>query len=552
MKINCGAAVAQVLKEQGVTAVFGIPGGQTLYVTDPMPEAGIHFVATRHEGVAAAAADAWGRLTGRPGVCLATTGPGATNLITGLGGALRDSSPVIALIFNNRAADIGRGDAQECDHEGVFSPMCKKYIPVRHADSLLWSLREAYRVAMSGKKGPVVVDLYRDVIENMEVDYSPTAPDSYYTPDETLPGEGQLHRAVELLTRSEKVCILSGNGVKTSRSGTRVLALAQALRAPVVTTFNGISSVPTDHPLVFGARSRHGSTLTRAVLEEADLVLVLGSSLSAVSTNRWGLALKNIIQVDCDQDNIGRHYPVRVGLKGELTRTLDALLAELSGGTEMPLPAREKWLGGLEEKRTEWLEAVKAGADVSASPAVPAAVMAELGKCLKENSVVVCDAGNPGAWSHLLPMREGMFYMKPVNYGNMGFAVPGAIAAKILFPEREVIALLGDGSLGMTLGDLETAAREKLPIIFLVMNDAAFGNIRQEQLFKFGDHRYVGVDLSALRYDQVAKALGCEAVRVESAAHLPAAIGRARACTDKPFLIDMAIDGAISVWPEAF
>ena len=167
-----GQLVVKVMEEFGAKVVFGVPGGQTLYVTDPIQDVpGMRFVHTRHENGAATAADGWGRLTGEPGICLATTGPGATNLITGLGGALRDSSPVIALVFQNRLADAGRGDAQESDHELLFGSICKKYIPVRDISVLPWAMREAYRTAKTGRPGPVVVDLYRDVIENQKAPY---------------------------------------------------------------------------------------------------------------------------------------------------------------------------------------------------------------------------------------------------------------------------------------------------------------------------------------------------------------------------------------------
>ena len=173
-----GLLVVKIMEEFGVKVVFGVPGGQTLYVTDPIQDTGnMRFVHTRHENGAATAADGWGRLTGEPGVCLATTGPGATNLITGLGGALRDSSPVIALVFQNKLPDAGRGDAQESDHELLFSSICKKYIPVRDISVLPWAMREAYRVAKTGRPGPVVVDFYRDVIENQQAPYVPQKPE---------------------------------------------------------------------------------------------------------------------------------------------------------------------------------------------------------------------------------------------------------------------------------------------------------------------------------------------------------------------------------------
>ena len=181
-----GELVVKVLQEFGAKRVFGVPGGQTLYVTDPLNDTDIRFVHTRHENGAACAADGWGRLTGEPGICLATTGPGATNLITGLGGALRDSSPVIALVFQNKLPDAGKGDAQESDHELLFESICKKYIPVRDASTVVWAMREAYRVAKTGRPGPVVVDLYRDVVENQTASYEYVDPKNYCVMPESI------------------------------------------------------------------------------------------------------------------------------------------------------------------------------------------------------------------------------------------------------------------------------------------------------------------------------------------------------------------------------
>ena len=173
-----GELVVKIMEEFGAKAVFGVPGGQTLYVTDPMQDTDIRFIHTRHENGAACAADGWGRMTGEPGICLATTGPGATNLITGIGGAFRDSSPMIALVFQNKLPDAGKGDAQESDHELLFGSICKKYIPVRDVSTVQWAMREAYRTAKTGRPGPVVVDLYRDVIEEQKAEYIPESPEN--------------------------------------------------------------------------------------------------------------------------------------------------------------------------------------------------------------------------------------------------------------------------------------------------------------------------------------------------------------------------------------
>ena len=199
-----GELVVKIMEEFGAKAVFGVPGGQTLYVTDPMQDTDIRFIHTRHENGAACAADGWGRMTGEPGICLATTGPGATNLITGIGGAFRDSSPMIALVFQNKLPDAGKGDAQESDHELLFGSICKKYIPVRDVSTVQWAMREAYRTAKTGRPGPVVVDLYRDVIEEQKAEYIPESPENYCVLPECVAADESVEAAKEQLFKKQQ------------------------------------------------------------------------------------------------------------------------------------------------------------------------------------------------------------------------------------------------------------------------------------------------------------------------------------------------------------
>ncbi len=543
-------AAVNVLKEQDAKIVYGIPGGQTLFFTDALMDTDIQFIQTRHEGTAAAAADAWGRFTGKPGMCLATTGPGATNLITGVGGALRDSSPVITYLFQNKLADAGRGDAQESNHEELFKSIVKAYIPVRHPDAAVWAMREAYRVAMTGKPGPVVVDFYRDVIETGECEYSPLSVEQYCPIPAMVPSHDVLNNAVKQLSEKKHICIWSGNGVKMSSAGNKVTQLAEKLNAPIVTTFNGIGGVPSSHPLVFGPRSRHGSSLTRSILEKADCVIVIGSSMSGISTNRWTLELKNIIQIDFDASQIGKQYPVSCGVVGEINETLDLLMDKIEPVYENE---RKTWISELKQRRKEWIDSVFTGPinDSNASPAAPIAVIRELNSLLSPDQAICVDAGNAGAWSHLLQLGSNMRYMKPVNYGNMGFSIPAGIACSMAEPDREVLCILGDGSLGMTLGDLDTVARFGKKLIIIVFNDNAYGNIKQEELFKFGEGHYTGVDLSDINYAEVAKKMGMDGETISKAAELKNAFENARK-EERPYMIEVVFDGSYTIWPEAF
>ena len=543
-----GELVVKVLEEFNAKVVYGIPGGQTLFVTDPLIDTDIKFVHTRHENTAACAADGWGRITGEPGICLATTGPGATNLITGLGGALRDSSPVIALVFQNRLPDAGKGDAQESNHEQLFSSICKKYIPVRDVSTIQWAMREAYRVAKTGRPGPVVVDLYRDVIENQRAQYHYVHPDNYCIMPDSVASDDSIAKAASVIKSYKRICLWIGNGVKIAKAAEEVKELSEILSAPIVCTYNSIGTIEGEYVNLVGPRSRHGSRVAKAALEEADCVVVIGSSLTAISTNKWDIKVKNVVQFDIIPESIGRHYPVAAGVVGDARASLKKLIEALN---------KDEYKGDTDyrnyifAKKAEWKKELLQGSitDVNASPAAPLALFMELEKLLKEDGAFVVDAGNPGAWTHVTNFPKGTTYMKPVNFGNMGFALGAAIGCKEACPEKEVIALLGDGSLGMTLGDLETIGREKLPIIVLLLNDDAYGNIRQEELYKLGEGRYTGVDFTEVDYLEVARSLGLEGTIVRKASELKDAFDKARA-DNKPHMIEVKLDGSFTVWPE--
>ena len=543
-----GQLVVKVMEEFGAKVVFGVPGGQTLYVTDPIQDVpGMRFVHTRHENGAATAADGWGRLTGEPGICLATTGPGATNLITGLGGALRDSSPVIALVFQNRLADAGRGDAQESDHELLFGSICKKYIPVRDISVLPWAMREAYRTAKTGRPGPVVVDLYRDVIENQKAPYVPADPAGYCVRPDSVASDEAIEAAARVIRASKKPMLWIGNGVKLSHAADEVTRLSKQLCAPIVCTYNAMCAVDESFENFLGARSRHGTQVTQACIEEADCVILVGSSLTAISTNRWSIAPKNVVQFDILPEQIGRQYPVAAGVVGDAKASLQKLLAALEGFAGTP-----EFLDEMFSRKAAWKEALLSGpiADTERTPVPPIALQRELEKSLRENTVFCVDAGNPGAWTHYTTFPKGTAYMKPVNYGNMGFALGAALGCKEASPDREVVALIGDGSLGMTLGELESIAREKLAVTVLLVNDSAFGNIKQEELFKMGEGRYIGVEFPDYDYLSVAKAFGFDGCIVTKASQIPAAMEAARKSSG-PYMIEVKLDGSFTVWPEA-
>ncbi|AOS63396.1 thiamine pyrophosphate-binding protein [Actinoalloteichus hymeniacidonis] len=546
-----GSLVVELLVSLGVRHVFGVPGGQTLAITDAIrdtPE--IEFVTARHEGAAAVMADAYGRLTGTPGVCLATTGPGATNLMTGVGGALRDSSPAFVITCNNNGENIHKDDAQNADHVELFKPLTKWSRLVAHGSSIVQAMEEGYVRAMTGNPGPIHLDFARDTIEK-PLATVPRIPEVHPLRDwvrqRPQPDAAQLAALAERVLTAERPVIWVGNGVNRSNAGQAVLALAEALNAPVITTFNGIGAVPTTHPLVFGALSRMGTNLSSRVIGDADLVLAVGNSLNAVSTGRWRLALPDIVQIDVDPGTIGRYYGRQTtGIVADATTAMDALRTAIADRAAEPAEKRNPWVETLRTARTEWWQATEIAPRPADALLSPADIVRRLREVAPDDTLLIPDAGNPGVWSYLWDVRQTNSYIKPVGFGNMGFAVPAAVAAAAIDPQRPVLVLVGDGSLGMSLGELETVGRIGGRVCIVVFNDAGYGNIRQEQIVHF-DGRTIGVDFGLSDFGLVARGLGVAGERVTHLDVLAKRVGEALA-GDRPVLLDVPIDPDVNAW----
>ncbi|MBB4663847.1 thiamine pyrophosphate-binding protein [Conexibacter arvalis] len=550
-----GELVVETLAALGVEAVFGVPGGQTLAITDAiLDRSDMRFVTARHEGAAACMADAVGRMTGRPGVCIATTGPGATNLLTGVGGAFRDSSPVLVLTCNNRLPDLGRDDAQNADHVAIFQSLVKWAKLVSHPNTIVQIVQEAFLKATTGNPGPVLIDFARDVIE-AELDPSmldavaPTAAMTALERERSAGDPARVRLAAEQLAAAERPVIWLGNGAKLSGAGEAALQLAEQLDAPVITTFNGMGVVPTTHPNVYGALTRMGTELSSRALAGADLLLAVGNSMNAISTGRWSMQLpERILQVDVDAFTVGRYYgPRTTSVLGDARAVLEQLTAATTGAPGDAAAKRKARLAELAAARADWLERTATTATAQPNTVGPDAIMRVVREAVPDETVAVFDAGNPGVWSYLWPIRAVDTYLKPVGFGNMGFAVPAAVGASTVAPETPIVAFVGDGSLGMSLGELETLAREQTNAVIVVMNDSGYGNIRQEQVVHYGDTRTIGVDFGDVDYAAVARACGVDAVRVTDEQALADAV-RAAIAKPGPYVVEVVQDPEINAW----
>jgi acetolactate synthase I/II/III large subunit len=545
-----GQLVVETLKMLGIDRMYGVPGGQTLAITDAiLDEPELSFVTARHEGAAAVMADAAGRVLGVPGVCLATTGPGATNLLTGVGGALRDSSPVLVLTCNNRGPDVDRDDAQNADHVAIFRPLTKWATLVTDTASIPRVLQEAALKATGGNPGPVLVDFTRNAVEStIELDAFEAVRPTRVAAQRPTGDASLVADAAALIAGSERPLIWIGNGVQISGAADAVLSLAETFGIPVVTTFNSIGAVQSAHPNVFGSVTRMGTSLGHQALRGADLVLAIGNSMNAISTSRWSVALpETVIQIDASPDYLGRNYPGRtLGILGDALVTVEALHQALKRVDYTPSSAGQSRIADLQEAKTAWW-AKAAAVDLESAPMSPMAVIKAVRDSSPDDTMLVVDAGNPGVWSYLWDVRRPGTYLKPVGFGNMGFGLPAAIAAKLIRPDQPLVALIGDGSLGMTLGELETVVRENTAVCLVIMNDSAYGNIRQEQHVFFGVDRNIGVDFTDTDFAMIAAGFGIASKRVDTGRELAAAVTEILA-SGKPGLIDARIDPDVSAW----
>ncbi len=532
-----GARVAvDMLKEQGVQVIFGHPGGAVLPLYDELYSSGIRHILTRHEQNAAHMADGFARVLRRPGVCIATSGPGATNLITGVATAYMDSSPIVAITGQVATTVMGNDAFQEVDTFGLMMPIVKHNWRIERADDIPRVFREAFHVATTGRFAPVHIDLPVDV-QNAEVDEAKVK--ATHVPRRKAPKKdlGRLLDAIKFIEEAESPVVMVGGGARWSQAGSDILRLAEMIQAPVVTTLMGKGSVAEDHPLVLGPVGMHGKMVATYVLNHADTIIALGTRFSDRSTGKLSEFGKQqrIVHVDIDSSEVGKNVPHVVGLVGDVYTVVHALLAGLERR--------------MLKKRTEWLERVRmlkkeCACDFNylGQPILPQKIIWELNRLLPDDAIVTTEVGRNQMWAeHFFEVRGQRTFLTSGGLGTMGFGFPAAIGAKVAAPDRFVIDIAGDGSFQMTMKELATARENGINVAVLVMNDGALGMVLQWQRMFYGK-RYSAVHLGSLPdFVKVAEAYGCEGVRVERNRELPEAIQQAMDA-DTPFLIDVVVD----------
>src|SRR5579859_5481042 len=541
MKRTGAQIVWECLVRQGVQTVFGYPGGAILPTYDAMLDYPIHHVLVRHEQGAAHMADGFSRASGKVGVAIATSGPGATNLVTGIATAMLDSSPMVCITGQVGSKLIGSDAFQETDVTGVTLPVTKHNYLVTRPEDLARTFREAFYIAQSGRPGPVLIDITKDAQQaSCEFDWESAAPRlPGYRPDlRALPSEYQ--RAVDLINNARRPIILAGHGVLISGASRQVLEFAEKSNTPIAMTLLGISGVPASHPLNLGMK---GEAWVNNAIQEADLVLAFGMRFDDRVTGNLKTYAPNAakVHIEIDPSEINNNVRVDVGLVGDLREVLDELLPKVVANDHTP------WLRHISEMKGD--SAVRDIQNLPDSGHLYAAhVINDLWQLTGGDAVVVTDVGQHQMW-------EAQYYkhdrerslITSGGLGTMGFALPAAIGARFACPDKEIWVVAGDGGFQMTMAELCTIAQEKIKINVAIINNGYLGMVRQWQEF-FYERRYAATPLLSPDFVKLAEAFGLKGILVTERSQVQQAVQTAR---DEPgtVVIDFRVEQEDTVFP---
>ena len=532
MKLSGADIIVRTLIEQGCDVVFGYPGGQIINVYDSLYkyQDELRHVLTAHEQGAAHAADGYARATGKVGVVIATSGPGATNLVTGIATAYIDSVPLVAITGNVPNSVIGTDGFQEIDITGITLPITKHNYFVASVEDLADTIRAAFKLAASGRPGPVLIDVPKDV-QTALYDYEPQIA---VQPDEKNAAKDiRIQEAAECINDAKRPFVYFGGGVITGNAQEELLALADKIDAPLGCSMMGISGVPTDHPRFLGMQGMHGHYASSMAMHHADCIIALGARFNdRVTGNRAKFARgARIVHIDIDGAELNKTVNAAHGLRGDVKKTLQKLLPLLN---QVERPA---WQAEIAQLRAD----EEMGLD--ARPGMtPRNVLNVLNRYLGENTPVATDVGQHQMWAaQYVKFHNSRRFISSGGLGTMGFGMGAAMGAQMGTGEKAVL-ITGDGSFGMNLNELATAVAENVPMVILLLNNGVLGMVRQWQTLFFDKH-YSNTVLDKRQTDfvKLAEAFGAQASRALTLEELEEALDKAFAC-DGPYLIDCAVD----------
>jgi acetolactate synthase I/II/III large subunit len=550
MQVTGAQAVMKSLEALGVDVVFGYPGGAILPAYDPLIDSPIRHILVRHEQGAIHAAEGYAHATGKVGVCLVTSGPAATNLVTGLQDAHMDSIPVVAITGQVPLAAVGSDAFQEADVTGITMPCTKHNELVLEPDRIAGAIKEAFHIASSGRPGPVLVDLPKDVLA-ATFDWS--WPEQLELPGyrPTIRGHGGMVReAIDVIARSRRPVIYAGGGIIRAGADAELREFAELLDLPVVTTLMARGAFPDGHPLQLGMPGMHGRWTAVQAMQRADLLIALGARFDDRVTGRLdGFAPDaKVVHVDIDPAEIGKNRLADVPIVGDIKVVLGQLLDAARKRGDDAKPDTSQWRGTLatwtDEHPIDW-EQPEDG------PIKPQTAIRAIGERFGTEAIYVAGVGQHQMWSsQLLEFTEPRSWINSGGLGTMGFAVPAAIGAKVGRPDQRVVAIDGDGCFQMTLQELAVAKADRIPVVFCVLNNGALGMVRQWQEL-FYDGRYSQVDLPPDVPDLVklADAYGIPGLRAVTLDDLDAVLDKAVRMTEEPVLVDIRVDPTEKVFP---
>jgi acetolactate synthase-1/2/3 large subunit len=541
MKLTGAQIICEGLVREGVEVIFGFPGGAIIPLYDTLPQyPRLRHILVRHEQGAAHAADGYARATGKVGVCMATSGPGATNLVTGIANAHLDSSPVVAITGQVARPFIGKDAFQEVDISGITLPITKHNYLVLDVGSLAGIVKEAFYLARTGRPGPILIDVPRDVfIDQAEFNYPTKLDLPGYKP--TLQGHvAQIKKAAKVINEAQRPLIIAGRGVIMSGAYGELKQLAETAQIPVITTLLGIGCFPESHILSFGMLGMHGMAYANMAVEAADVIIAIGMRFDDRATGKVSefAPHASIIHIDIDPAEIGKNVPVAVPIVGDVKLVLNAL-NKLIISTE-----RIDWFQQLDEWRKEHPSTVIRECE----GLLPQLVIRKIYEVTQGEAIIVTGVGQNQMWA-----AQHYCYDKPNSLissgglGTMGFELPAAMGAKVGCPDTTVWCVAGDGGFQMTIQELATLVQDKVAVKIAIINNGYLGMVRQWQELFYG-RRYVATPLSGPDFVKIAEAYGIPGLRVRRKAEIVPAIEQAMK-EKGPFLIDFVVEPEENVYP---
>ncbi|KMO68331.1 acetolactate synthase large subunit [Mycolicibacterium obuense] len=554
LQLTGAEAVIRALEELDVDVIFGIPGGAVLPVYDPLYDSvKLRHVLVRHEQGGGHAASGYAHATGRVGVCMATSGPGATNLVTPLADAYMDSIPVVAITGQVGRALIGTDAFQEADISGITMPVTKHNFLVRNGDDIARVIAEAFHIAASGRPGPVLVDIPKDVLQGQcTFSWPPKFELPGYKPN-TKPHNRQIREAAKMIAAARKPVLYVGGGIIRGEASEQLLELAELTGIPVVTTLMARGAFPDSHPQNMGMPGMHGTVAAVAALQRSDLLIALGTRFDDRVTGKLDSFAPEakVIHADIDPAEIGKNRHADVPIVGDVKAVITDLIEALrrdSGLGSTPLANWREYLAGIQ---ATYPLSYGPQSDGSLSPEY---VIETLGKIAGPDAIYVAGVGQHQMWAaQFIKYEKPKTWLNSGGLGTMGYAVPAAMGAKMGCPDTEVWAIDGDGCFQMTNQELATCAIEGVPIKVALINNGNLGMVRQWQTL-FYEERYSQTDLATHTrripdFVKLSEALGCVALRCEREEDVADVINQAREINDRPVVIEFVVGADAQVWP---